>query len=62
MQSWLVSLFLDCPIGMDLHCPSQAEIEVSCATTLSVLAALLHQLSSVETLNAYNGTVYSHQA
>ena len=29
MQSWLVSLFLDCPIGMDLHCPSQPEIEVS---------------------------------
>lgn len=26
-QSWLVSLFLDCPIGMDLHCPSTAEVE-----------------------------------
>ncbi|KAL0047364.1 hypothetical protein WJX82_001496 [Trebouxia sp. C0006] len=26
-QSWLVSLFLDCPIGMDLHCPGKAEVE-----------------------------------
>lgn len=29
LQSWLVSLFLDCPIGMDLQCPSQADIQVS---------------------------------
>ncbi len=41
MQSWLVSLFLDCPIGMDLHCPGKAEVEVSCATTSSVSVALL---------------------
>ncbi|DBA72016.1 TPA: hypothetical protein ACH3X2_010755 [Trebouxia sp. C0005] len=26
-QSWLVSMFLDCPIGMDLHCPSKTEVE-----------------------------------
>ncbi|KAL3138964.1 hypothetical protein ABBQ32_005773 [Trebouxia sp. C0010 RCD-2024] len=26
-QSWLVSIYLDCPIGMNLQCPSQEEVE-----------------------------------
>lgn len=28
-QSWLVSLFLDCPLGMDLHCPNATSKAVS---------------------------------
>ena len=28
LQSWLVSFYLDCPIGMNLQCPTQEEVEV----------------------------------
>ena len=34
MQSWLVSLFLDCPPGLGYHCPSPVMKEVRAAWPL----------------------------
>lgn len=37
LQSWLVSLYLDCPTGMSLSCPTQEDVKVS--QTLMLLTA-----------------------
>ena len=35
-QSWLVSLFMDCPPNFGITCPSEEEVEVSPAPAIHV--------------------------